>query len=168
MEKESVINTGESRRLLDSAVDSRKEGRPEVVLNCLEITVQRERLGIYNLLVNSILIMKAVKSLIRQANFVVVDVVFISKWQKPALLLKITWGQSILWMEEELNCFSPNPVAAVLPTVRLILWVPRTGNREENAERKVTTEPFSVKIDTSQKSQKRMNCLKQKPLHPLL
>jgi len=76
MEKESVINTGESRRLLDSAVDSRKEGRPEVVLNCLEITVQRERLGIYNLLVNSILIMKAVKSLIRQANFVVVDVVF--------------------------------------------------------------------------------------------
>lgn len=76
MEKESVINTGESRRLLDSAVDSRKEGRPEVVLNCLEITVQCERLGIYNLLVNSILIMKAVKSLIRQANFVVVDVVF--------------------------------------------------------------------------------------------
>lgn len=76
MEKESVINTGESRRLLDSAVDSRKEGRPEVVLNCLEITVYCEGLGIYNLLVNSILSMKAVKSLIRQANFVVVDVVF--------------------------------------------------------------------------------------------
>lgn len=39
MKKESIINTGESRRLLDSAVDSSREGSPEVVLNGLEITV---------------------------------------------------------------------------------------------------------------------------------
>lgn len=61
-------NTGESRRLLDSTGDSSREDSPEVVLNCLEITVQWKGLGIHNLLVNPILIIKAVKSLKHHAS----------------------------------------------------------------------------------------------------
>lgn len=47
------------KKAFRAAVHSSRAGRPEVVLKCLEITVQCRELEIHNLLVNPILIMKA-------------------------------------------------------------------------------------------------------------
>lgn len=68
---------------------------------------------------------------------------------KTSSALKITCGQSIVCVQEELNWFFPKPAAAVLPTAPLTFWVQNRGKGEENGERKVTmTEPFSAKSDS--------------------
>lgn len=62
---------GEIKKAFRRSSRFKERGRPEVVLNCLEITVQCKGLGIHNLLFNPVHIMKAVRSLIRRASFVV-------------------------------------------------------------------------------------------------
>lgn len=64
-----MIHTGESRRLLDSAVDASKEGRRDALFNRLEMTVRCKGLRIHHLLVK-LTIIRAVPSLIHHASVV--------------------------------------------------------------------------------------------------